>query len=599
MMEQDEDMSPSPPESQDASRESPEVHLSTLPAIILLALVWFLLIVPGKIAPLTLFHFGSMRLAGVLGVGGLTIWWILSTRVPRRTRILGYLAVLGITVAGIFFAHGSTHLLMFIYGIPSALSLLVGGLFLFRNQPWRKRGLIGLGMYALFMLVALFVRLINQDAAFGFQMAPRWQPSAEEKFIAEIDSQANRRQDNDLIAFSIEVSKSDWAEFRGPRRDGVATDAHFSSDWDNAAPKQLWRKSVGPAWSSFCIVGEMLFTQEQRDADEAVVAYSATDGSQLWVFSYASRFHVSLGGVGPRATPTLSGGKLYVTGANGRIDCLNPQNGESLWTYDAMEDRKHPIMDWGFAASPLVVAEQVFIINSDGDGRGVIALDAQTGKRNWIAGRGSHTYSSCQLETIDGVPQILAVSNWGLQALDPESGEMIWEHSWDIREMPRVTQPIVQGNTVFLTTGYGNGTQRLDVSMSKSGKWEVAEKWSTHLMKPYFNDAVYHQGNLYGFDGPIMVCLDAETGEKRWKGGRYGHGQVLLLPKMNAMLVLSEKGKLVLLEAIPTKRKELGKLSVLDGVTWNHPVIVGDRLFVRNAQEMACYRLPSQPGNGG
>ena len=561
------------------------------PAIVILAIVWFLLIVPGKIAPLTALHFGSMQLSGVLGVAGLTIWWILSKGVPVRTRILGYTTILGITITGIFFGHPSNQLVMFIYGLPTAFSLLIGALFVFRNQRWSKRGWIGVFVYATFFIGSLFVRSINHDAAFHFNIAPRWTLSAEEKFIAKLETQTAEVSAVDLAMVPTEITQKDWAEFRGPRRDGVVKNAEFDTDWDANPPQQLWRKSVGPAWSSFCVVGDTFFTQEQRDNDEAVVAYSAIDGNPLWILKYPSRFKASLGGVGPRATPTMANGKLYTMGANGRVDCLNPQNGDSLWTFDAMEDRKNPIMQWGFSASPLVHGGQVFLVNSDGPGRGVIALDAETGKRNWRAGKGSHSYSSCQLETIDDVDQIIVTSDWGIQGLEPKRGELLWEHKWDIGPGNRVTQPLVVGNTVYLTTGYGNGTRRLDIAKTDAGQWDVTEGWTTHLLKPYFNDAVHFEGYLYGFDGPIMVCLDAETGKKQWKGGRYGHGQVLLLPKLRTLLVVTEKGKLVLLEVNPKKRIETAKMQAVEGVTWNHPVVAGKRLFVRNAKEMVCYQL--------
>ena len=585
-------------QSESGNSEPGKIRLWTIPAIVVLTIVWFLLIIPGKIAPLTLIHFASMQLAGVFGVVGLTIWWLLSRRVPWRTRILGYLSVLLITIACIFFGHPSSRLLMFIYGLPIGFSLLIGALFLLRHSEWKRRGRVAILVYSIFMVASLLVRLNDQDAAFGFTMAPRWHRSAEEKFIAEIQSRPEDASSIVAASLPTRITENDWAEFRGPKRNGSAENANFKTNWATNPPKEVWRKPIGPAWSSFCVVGDAFFTQEQRDHEEAVVAYSVADGSQLWVLSYPGRFEASMGGVGPRATPTYANGKLYVTGASGRIDCLDPASGASVWTFDAMEDRLNPIMAWGFAASPLVDGGQVFIANSDGEGRGVFALDAETGKRNWLSGKGSHTYSSCQLETIDGVRQVLLASNWGIQAFAPESGEVLWEHEWDIGTMARVTQPIVDGNAVFLTTGYGNGTRRIDVTKSDDDGWQVTEGWTTNQLKPYFNDAVLFEGCLYGFDGPIMVCLDAETGEKRWKGGRYGHGQVVLLPRMKAMLVVTEKGKragkkgrLILLEATSEKRVEIAEIPGVKGVTWNHPVVVGDKLFVRNAEEMVCFEL--------
>ncbi|MDA8745359.1 PQQ-like beta-propeller repeat protein [Rubripirellula amarantea] len=589
--------------SVDDSSVPSEVRLWMTPAIIIMAVVWALLIIPGMIAPLTIMHFVSLQGAGVLGTLSLTLWWLLSRGVPGKTRLLGYVTILAITIATFMLMDKSLGITMLIYGLPTALTILIGSLTLLRTKAWPTRSRVSLAAFTAFMVAIQFVRIGQIDAAFAFSLVPRWIPTAEDKFLASLQddqptaenqsSEAEPTDATELVNLPNDVSDTDWAEFRGPRRDGVLPGVTFAKDWETTPPKEIWRSDVGPGWSSFCIVGDVLFTQEQRGEQEVVVAYSALTGKSLWITSNEGRFEASMGGVGPRATPTYHDGRLYVTGANGLIQCLDAKTGNVIWSFDGAEGREAAPLAWGFASSPLIHQGKVLVVTSGGDGQGAVALDQEDGSVIWRAGHGSHTYSSCQLETIDSVQQALVVSDWGVEALDPDTGEVIWGSEWLIDGMPRVVQPLVVGNTVYLGTGYGNGTRRIDVAKQDDGSWSVNEDWTANL-KPYFNDMVYHQGHIYGFDGPIMLSIDAETGDKNWKGGRYGHGQALLLPAMDAILVIGEKGELALVDASPEKFVELAQMQVLEGITWNHPVIVGNRLYVRNAEQMACYELPEE-----
>ncbi|MCG8652489.1 MAG: PQQ-like beta-propeller repeat protein, partial [Pirellulales bacterium] len=331
-------------------------------------------------------------------------------------------------------------------------------------------------------------------------------------------------------------------------------------------------------------------TQEQRGELEAVVAYRVEDGSQVWSHSIEARFEASMGGIGPRATPTFSAGRLYVTGATGLIQCLDPASGKLIWSYDLVEELGITVPAWGFSSSPLVTDGLVVVFAGGGENKAVVALDQQEGTLRWTASDGYHAYSSPQLSTIDGQRHIVISSNLGLRGIAPEDGKVLWQHDWDIGQMARVTQPLVVGNAVYLGTGYGNGTERVEVKHA-DGRWSVQGGWIAPL-KPYFNDFVYHEGHLFGFDNAIFVSIDASTGERNWKGGRYGNGQVLLVEDLGVLLVISEKGKLVLVKASPDKHQEITSMDAIEGVTWNHPVIAQGKLFVRNAEEAACYALP-------
>ena len=246
---------------------------------------------------------------------------------------------------------------------------------------------------------------------------------------------------------------------------------------------------------------------------------------------------------------------------------------------------------WGYASSPLISQGVVVVFAGGKDGKGLLAYDAATGEPKWSAGKGIHSYSSPQLAKIGGEEQILIVSDFGLESLEPATGKILWEHDWNIKDMFRVLQPHIAGDgLILLGTPMNYGTRLL--SVAKDGEaWKVSEKWESKDLKPYFNDFVQLGDYLYGFDNDIMVCIDLATGKKKWKKGRYGNGQSLLIGDQGQMLVLSEEGDAVLTDISPKGLNELSRFKAIDGKTWNHPVIAGNKLLVRNSEQMACYEL--------
>ncbi len=242
---------------------------------------------------------------------------------------------------------------------------------------------------------------------------------------------------------------------------------------------------------------------------------------------------------------------------------------------------------WGFASSPLVL-DDVVIVAATGK---LVAYDRASGAPRWSGPAHGMSYSSPQRATIGGVAQVLLLSADGATSVAPADGKVLWEHKWP--GFTIVQPALIAGGDVLVSTAGGTGglgIRRLGVAHEPGG-WTVRERWTSDGLCPYFNDFVVHRGHAYGFDGSTLACIDLEHGTRKWEGGRYGSGQLVLLPEQDLLLVVSEEGELALVRATPDKFKEVARFPAIKGKTWNHPVLVRDTLLVRNDQEMAAFRL--------
>ena len=386
---------------------------------------------------------------------------------------------------------------------------------------------------------------------------------------------------------------ADWPGFRGRARDSVIRGVRIATDWSSSPPVELWRRAIGPGWSSFAVHGDLVYTQEQRGDQEMVSCYKLHSGEPVWRHGDPIRFWESEGGAGPRATPTLSDGRVYTFGATGTLNALDAGNGSVVWSRNAAAEAGVETPSWGFAGSPLVVGDVVIVAAS---GR-LAAFDVASGRPRWLGPEGGGGYSSPHLATIGGVPQVLLLRGSRSTSVALADGTLLWEH----RGQPGVSivQPaLTVDGDVLVAAGDsmgGSGIRRLAVAHGPAG-WTVEERWMSKGLKPYFNDFVVHKGHAFGFDGSILSCIDLKDGTRKWKGGRYGHGQLVALPDQDLLLVLSEEGELALVKATPDAFTEVARAPAIEGKTWNHPVLVGDVVLVRNGQEMAAFRLSRAAG---
>ncbi|MGH9374232.1 MAG: PQQ-binding-like beta-propeller repeat protein, partial [Vicinamibacterales bacterium] len=400
---------------------------------------------------------------------------------------------------------------------------------------------------------------------------------------APIDGGASTRPAADPLASTY------WTDFRGPKRDGRYDQQPIFTDWPSGGPRPAWKQPIGGGYASFVIARGRAFTIEQRADEEVVAAYDVRTGRELWTNAWTGLFSERMGGDGPRATPTWADGRVYALGGNGELRCLEDETGRTIWRTNILEDAGAANLTWGMAAAPLVVDNTIVVLPGGRNGQSVVAYDRQTGTRVWSALDDQQAYSSPMLVTLGGIRQILVFSASRMIGLTPDRGEVLWEYPWKTNNEINASQPLVIGqNRVFVSTGYGTGAAVIELTPADRG-FAVKEIWRNIRMKNQFTSSVLHDGFIYGLDEAILACVDAATGDLKWKGGRYGYGQVLLAG--DRIIVLTEGGDIALVRATPDRHEELMRVPVIEGKTWNHLAMSDGYLLVRNVNEMAAFDL--------
>jgi outer membrane protein assembly factor BamB len=587
---------------------------------------------------------------GLIGavVGGVLIllWWLLFSRARWIERIGAIvLMIVGVLATSLFvhesIAGAGQGMLLYVLSVPYlALALVAWALAARSLADWGRYA----ALVAAVAVVCVGFALIRTDGVSDTvdQFHWRWTPTSEQRLLAEVNDEPAPLPPAAVAAETAETpsaaappanataagataeaarhtraapppataaaeaapaaapatthaasSRAEWPGFRGPNRDGIVHGVRIKTDWSASPPVEIWRRPIGPGWSSFAVRGDLLYTQEQRGEQEIVGCYRVSTGEPVWRHRDQVRFYESNGGAGPRGTPTIGGTRVYAFGATGILNALDARTGKLVWSRNVSADTKRRVPDWGFASSPLVVDDLV-IVAAAGT---LAAYDFATGEPRWLGPSYGGSYSSPHLATIDGVTQVLQLGGPGAISVDPSTGAVLWKHEW---QPGPIVQPALTGDGDVLvnaiTATGGTGTRRLSISRSADG-WTIEERWTSNGLKPFFNDFVVHKGHAFGFDGAILASINLEDGKRDWKGGRYGNGQMVLLPEQDLLLVLSEDGELALVSATTDQYKEFARVPALNGKTWNHPVIVGDVLLIRNGEEMAAFRLAIEPPN--
>ncbi len=380
-----------------------------------------------------------------------------------------------------------------------------------------------------------------------------------------------------------------WTDFRGPKRDGRYDETPVQTDWPTGGLKPLWRQPIGGGYASFVVANGRAFTIEQRRQQEVVAAYDVATGRELWTHGWDAAFHESLGGDGPRACPTWHDGRVYALGAAGELRCLDAETGNRIWSRNILTDNGAQNLQWGMSGAPLIADDKVIVLPGGPAGKSVVAYNHRTGEPVWKSLEDKQAYTSPMLATLAGKRQLLVVTARRVLGLEIEDGSILWEYPWTTEYDINVAQPIVIGdNRVFLSAGYGHGSAVVELGPAEKG-FQVRTVWANNRMKNKFSSSVLHEGYIYGLDEAILACISAETGELKWKGGRYGYGQVLLAS--GHLIITAENGDVALVKATPEGHQEIARFPAISGKTWNVPALSGGYLLVRNAEEMACFRV--------
>jgi outer membrane protein assembly factor BamB len=624
----------------DTTELTPRTPLRLWPAVVIVVVQCLFKFVVPALAPPDAELFGMpvgiiSILAGPAGLALLLVWWLCFSRALWVER-LGAIVVMVVAALAIrplthiSIQNGLNEMMFYVFAIPATLAIafVVWAAATRRLPDGPRRATM---VVAIVLACGVWTLARTKGIHAGVpDLEWRWSPTAEERLLAQTIQEGVRpaatpaapvATTKAVIAAPKEPAPSpatpstatdnlapaavgetaerpamsergsarvEWPGFRGPGRDDIIRGVRIETDWTKSPPVELWRRPVGPGWSSFAVRGDVVYTQEQRGEDEVVASYNLTTGKPVWMHRDKTRFYESNGGAGPRGTPTLSGNRVYTFGATGMLNALDAGTGAVAWSHNVAYENDMKLGFWGFSSSPLVVGDVVIVAIS-----GALAgYDAATGDRRWFLKSTGGSYSSPHLVTIDGTAQVLLMAGTGTKSVAPADGKLLWENAW--AGNPMVQPAVISGGDLVVTSADamgGLGIRRITVSKGAGG-WGVEERWTSRALKPYFNDYVLHEGHAFGFDGAILSCIDLADGARKWKGGRYGNGQLLLLADQDLLLVLSEEGELALVNAATDQFTELARIPALNGKTWNHPVIVGDLLLIRNGEEMAAFRLP-------
>jgi outer membrane protein assembly factor BamB len=434
------------------------------------------------------------------------------------------------------------------------------------------------------------------DSTATAPVSPQPSPPSARHHAQDVDDAAPVEADRETDPVSKDASTAvtnsahDYPQFLGPHRDARKYGIKLARDWTQHPPRRLWRQAIGAGWSAFAVAGDFAVTQEQRGAQEMVVCYDLKSGKVLWTHGDEIKYESPIAGNGPRATPTIVNDLVYTLGATGLLNCLNLTGGKRIWMKDICVDNNAGVNGYGMAGSPLVFDSLVVVSAGGANGKSLVAYHRNSGQRIWSAGDDRAGYSSPLLTTLAGQPQILIFNRGNVAAHEPESGRVLWQYPWP-NNTECVAQPVpLAGDRVFVTSGYGIGGKLFQIRHAQNGDWQATLVYETSRLKAKFTNVVFYREHIYGLDDGIMVCLDPANGERKWKGGRYGHGQVILVE--DVVLVQAENGEVVLVEATPDAHRELTRFAAIEGKTWNNPALAGPYLLVRNDREAACYELP-------
>lgn len=569
----------------------PQVYIS--PPVILAVTGFCCMTIPTLLGLDDSVRFVTLAIGAAIHLLLLALWVLFGSRAPWIDRLMFLtLGIVGLVVV-FTMQDKSMGIMVLLFGTPIAAAFLATTLLLTRSTPWATRKWMAYAAWIVPMLLWLLAGTDGMMASFAPELRWRWQPDAEQR--AELRIKESRKETSRLKTeiSAVQLQLGDWPRFRGTDSDGKANDSG-SEVSEKTQAKMIWKQPVGFAWSSMIVVDGLLFTQEQRGPLEAVVCLEAATGAEVWSHTYEARYEdtTQASGTGPRSTPTFFDGKIYSVGGTGIVTCLDATDGALIWKRNLSEDCSTPMAMWGFSTSPMLKDDKCFLLGGgmSVNSKDCICYDAKSGKIRWAAMGQGETYSSPQLVELCNEQQVVLSVGADTIGRAIKDGKERWRFKSG-GTGNTMLQPIRFGkDQLLVASGEGDGTSLVDIKHT-GDTWEATKKWSSARLRPDFNDVVVVDSMILGLTKGLLTCIDSTTGELLWKKFRFGSGQLIALPTQHCVLVLSESGELSLIRVSPKEPSLLTSWAGIQGKTWNHPVLVKNRVYCRSAEEIACYEL--------
>ena len=384
-------------------------------------------------------------------------------------------------------------------------------------------------------------------------------------------------------ASSESLISGEWSQWLGKNRNGISQSENINLDWETKAPTVVWKQDIGKGFSAFSIANGKAYTMYSVSNNEFVAAFDAATGKELWKFRTGNKFGDSMGGDGPRSTPTVENNVVYIYGAHAELYALNAENGSKIWENDLKETANAAVPTWGFCTSPLIEGNLLIVEAGGKPNKSIVAVDKNTGEIVWTSQEDKVGYSSPIAIDMHGQRQILNFTGTKLVSVTPD-GKLLWSHPWITPYDVNAATPIfIAPDKVFISTEYDVGATLLQINSDMS----VKPIWKNRNMRNQMATSIYHDGHIYGIDSKFLKCIDAFTGEDKWVKRGYGKGSLILVN--DHLIVLGAQGNLGLIEANPSEYVEKGVVKVLNsGKCWTVPAIADGKLFIRNEYEALC-----------